>query len=208
LKPRVLIVDDEPLARQRVEDMLSEDGRFELIGQSGDGLSAARDILAQGDEVRYLVRREVRGRARAKRRDKARQLQDLARLRHLVEKGDQHQLLTRRPLPVAIPDAVSTPDESHCRTTVEMMRTGREAEAVRAAVEPVVRRVIDRVRVDHVDPADLVDHRLEAADIHHGVVVDGDADEVLNLFDKRRVGGVRGLDVAARDVRRQRVDLV
>ncbi len=46
MKPRALIVDDEPLARQRVEDLLVEDGRFIIAGRSGDGLQAATDILA------------------------------------------------------------------------------------------------------------------------------------------------------------------
>ncbi len=46
MNPRALIVDDEPLAQQRVEDLLNEAGRIEVIGRCGDGLKAVDQILA------------------------------------------------------------------------------------------------------------------------------------------------------------------
>ncbi|MEZ5445101.1 MAG: LytTR family DNA-binding domain-containing protein [Gammaproteobacteria bacterium] len=37
---RILIVDDEPLARERVRSLVAELGRDEVIGEAGDGLGA------------------------------------------------------------------------------------------------------------------------------------------------------------------------
>ena len=37
---RVLVVDDEPLARQRVEDLLAHEDRVELVGTAADGVAA------------------------------------------------------------------------------------------------------------------------------------------------------------------------
>lgn len=41
---RVLVVDDEPLARKRICDLLDEHPDFSVIGQCGDGLSALKAI--------------------------------------------------------------------------------------------------------------------------------------------------------------------
>ena len=40
MKIRTLIVDDEPLARQRVRLLLDEEPDVEVIGESGDGFDA------------------------------------------------------------------------------------------------------------------------------------------------------------------------
>ena len=41
---RVLIVDDEPLARQRLRHLLAEIPGTEVVGECGDGTDAARAI--------------------------------------------------------------------------------------------------------------------------------------------------------------------
>src|SRR5262245_1684870 len=45
---RTLIVDDEPLARDKLRAFLARHPEFELVGEAGDGLTAARRI----DEIR------------------------------------------------------------------------------------------------------------------------------------------------------------
>lgn len=42
MKYRILIVDDEPLARERLKRMLQEHGDFECVGETGDGDAALR----------------------------------------------------------------------------------------------------------------------------------------------------------------------
>jgi len=44
MKIRVLIVDDEPLARQRVRLLLGEEPDVEVIGESEDGFEAVDQI--------------------------------------------------------------------------------------------------------------------------------------------------------------------
>ncbi len=44
-KIRVLIIDDEPLARKRIRHLLEEDPSFETIGECEDGLSAVVRIM-------------------------------------------------------------------------------------------------------------------------------------------------------------------
>lgn len=53
-KVRVLIVDDEPLAREGVALMLQADSEVEVIGQCADGRSALREIRAQRPDLVLL----------------------------------------------------------------------------------------------------------------------------------------------------------
>jgi two-component system LytT family response regulator len=53
-KIRTLIVDDEPLARERIVDMLVGDSEVELIGECGDGLAAVAAIEAQKPDLLFL----------------------------------------------------------------------------------------------------------------------------------------------------------
>lgn len=53
-KVRVLIVDDEPLAREGVALLLRDDAEIEVIGQCGDGRSALREIRAQRPDLVLL----------------------------------------------------------------------------------------------------------------------------------------------------------
>lgn len=53
-KIRVLIVDDEPLARAGIETMLSADPEIEVIGLCGDGQSALAAIRAQKPDLVFL----------------------------------------------------------------------------------------------------------------------------------------------------------
>ncbi|MEJ7708532.1 MAG: LytTR family transcriptional regulator DNA-binding domain-containing protein [Pyrinomonadaceae bacterium] len=53
-KIRVLIVDDEPFARERVRQLLEGDADIEIIGECGDGLHAAALIKEQSPELLFL----------------------------------------------------------------------------------------------------------------------------------------------------------
>ena len=53
-KIRVLIVDDEPLAREGVETMLADDPEIEVVGRCADGQSALAAIRAQKPDLVFL----------------------------------------------------------------------------------------------------------------------------------------------------------
>ena len=53
-RTRVLIVDDHPLFRQGLRQLVEADNRFELIGESGDGTDALRRIETQQPDVAVL----------------------------------------------------------------------------------------------------------------------------------------------------------
>ena len=54
MKFRALIVDDEPLARQRVRLLLGEEPDVEVIGESGDGFEALDQIQATRPDLVFL----------------------------------------------------------------------------------------------------------------------------------------------------------
>ena len=51
---RVLVVDDEPLARQRVEDLLAHEERAELVGTAADGIAAVEAIRSLHPDLVFL----------------------------------------------------------------------------------------------------------------------------------------------------------
>jgi two-component system LytT family response regulator len=51
---RVLIVDDEPLAREAVRDFLLADGEFQVVGECQDGVEAIRSIAALVPDAVFL----------------------------------------------------------------------------------------------------------------------------------------------------------
>src|SRR5260221_5653280 len=51
---RVLVVDDEPLARERLRTLISEDAGFEVAGEAGDGVTAAQAIVALSPDLVFL----------------------------------------------------------------------------------------------------------------------------------------------------------
>ena len=51
---RVLIVDDEPLGRQRIADLLRKDRGVEIVGMIGDGVSAVEAIRASEPDLVFL----------------------------------------------------------------------------------------------------------------------------------------------------------
>jgi two-component system, LytTR family, response regulator len=53
-KIRTLIVDDEPLARERIVDMLVGDAEVAIIGECGDGLAAVAAIEAHKPDLVFL----------------------------------------------------------------------------------------------------------------------------------------------------------
>jgi two-component system LytT family response regulator len=54
MKIRALIVDDEPLARQRVRLLLGEESDVEVIGESEDGFEAVDEIQATKPDLIFL----------------------------------------------------------------------------------------------------------------------------------------------------------
>jgi two-component system LytT family response regulator len=53
-RTRVLIVDDEPLARERLRTLLEEEPAFELVGEAADGTTGAESILALQPDLVFL----------------------------------------------------------------------------------------------------------------------------------------------------------
>lgn len=54
VKIRVLVVDDEPLARERLRKLLENEPEIELIGECADGISALNAIRDQAPELVFL----------------------------------------------------------------------------------------------------------------------------------------------------------
>jgi two-component system, LytTR family, response regulator len=54
MKIRALIIDDEPLARQRVRLLLDEEPDVEIIGESADGFEAVDQIQATRPDIVFL----------------------------------------------------------------------------------------------------------------------------------------------------------
>jgi two-component system LytT family response regulator len=51
---RVVLVDDEPLARQRIEDLLAKEERVEIVGTAEDGEQAVEVIRAAQPDLVFL----------------------------------------------------------------------------------------------------------------------------------------------------------
>jgi|HubBroStandDraft_1064217.scaffolds.fasta_scaffold16784_2 two-component system LytT family response regulator len=53
-KPRILIVDDEPLARARIRTLLSDDPSVEVVGECANGIEALEAIRRERPEIVFL----------------------------------------------------------------------------------------------------------------------------------------------------------
>src|SRR5258708_14846416 len=51
---RVLIADDEPLARERLRTLLADEPGMEVVGEAVDGTSAPESILALNPDLVFL----------------------------------------------------------------------------------------------------------------------------------------------------------
>ena len=51
---RALIVDDEPLARDELADLLTETGRFTIVGRCGNAVEALQALRAERPDVLFL----------------------------------------------------------------------------------------------------------------------------------------------------------
>ena len=54
MKIRALIVDDEPLARQRIRLLLAEEPDMEVVGESGDGFEAVDRVQDTRPDLLFL----------------------------------------------------------------------------------------------------------------------------------------------------------
>ncbi|HEV2129508.1 MAG TPA: LytTR family DNA-binding domain-containing protein [Longimicrobiaceae bacterium] len=54
MKVRTLIVDDEPLARERIRSLLEEESDIEVVQECGDGKEAAEAILRERPDLVFL----------------------------------------------------------------------------------------------------------------------------------------------------------
>ena len=54
MKCRTLLVDDEPLARQRIRALLEGDPDIELVGECGDGQQAVESVLNLHPDLMFL----------------------------------------------------------------------------------------------------------------------------------------------------------
>src|SRR5687768_877118 len=54
MKVRALIVDDEPLARERLRDLLAEDAEVEVVGECADGAQAVALIRELAPDLVFL----------------------------------------------------------------------------------------------------------------------------------------------------------
>src|SRR5262245_12883876 len=51
---RVLIVDDEAVARRRIKRLLGAESNVAIVGECGDGASALRSIAAERPDIVFL----------------------------------------------------------------------------------------------------------------------------------------------------------
>ena len=51
---RVLVVADEPLARERLRTLLQEEPGFEVVGEASDGTAGAESIMALAPDLVFL----------------------------------------------------------------------------------------------------------------------------------------------------------
>src|SRR5438552_18917163 len=54
MKIRTLIVDDEPLARERIRTLLEDESDIELIGECDNGIAAVEAIREKGPDLVFL----------------------------------------------------------------------------------------------------------------------------------------------------------
>lgn len=54
MKIRVLIVDDEPLAREKIRDLLNNEDHFETIGEAANGLEAVSAVKEKSPDLVFL----------------------------------------------------------------------------------------------------------------------------------------------------------
>src|SRR5688500_17812244 len=51
---RVLIADDEPLARERIRDLLADQADIAVVGESGDGAATAQALRRLSPDLLFL----------------------------------------------------------------------------------------------------------------------------------------------------------
>ena len=54
MKIRALIVDDEPLAREKIRTLLQDDPAIDIVGECGDGRTAASAIVENDPDIVFL----------------------------------------------------------------------------------------------------------------------------------------------------------
>ena len=54
LRPRAIVIDDEPLGRKRIRSLLARDNRIDVIAECADGASAVEAVRAMGPDLIFL----------------------------------------------------------------------------------------------------------------------------------------------------------
>ena len=134
---RVLIVDDEPLARRRLRTILSKHPDVEVVGEAGSGVTAVTAVAEHSPDV-MLLDIQMPG-------------QDgFGVIKSLVEKRDRAEARARKPLPVVI--FITAHDEHAVRAfdvqALDYVLKPVTAERVLAAVDRAIARLGESRRAD------------------------------------------------------------
>ena len=180
---RAFIVDDEPLARRRLRSLLSRQEDVELVGEAGDGPSAAARLTAVRPDVVFLDIRipELDGFAL---------LDALGDLRPAVVFVTAHDEYALRAFDVNALDYLLKPfDESRLREAVRRARAALSSPpATRLAL-----RTDGRMTLLDVDAVDWVEAADNYVCVHAGGtthVVRGTLAELAARLDPRRFARV------------------
>lgn len=163
MKIRTLIVDDEPLARDRLRSLLAAEDSVEIIGECGSGTDAIAAIRRDSPDLVFLDM-HMPG---------CDGLQVLAELpegrRPAIVFATAHERFAVDAFDVAAVDYLLKPfDRDRFRTALrraaEHLKREREPGAAPSLVPPAEERITVKAdgRIVFLDPADIV--RVEAAD--------------------------------------------
>jgi two-component system, LytTR family, response regulator len=180
---RSLIVDDEPLARRRLRSMLSRQEDVELVGEAGDGPSAAARLMEVRPDVVFLDIRipELDGFAL---------LDALGEVRPAVVFVTAHDEYALRAFDVNALDYLLKPfDENRLREAVRRARAALSAPPLRR----LALRTDGRMTLLDVDAVDWVEAADNYVCVHAGGathVVRGTLAELAARLDPRRFARV------------------
>jgi two-component system, LytTR family, response regulator len=152
---RVLIADDEPLARERLRMLLERHAGYEVVGESEDGAATVAAIAELRPDVVLLDIRmpELSGIEVAEALDAARGAGGHAPAVVFVTAYEEH---ARRAFDVHAVDYLLKPVDrerlARALERVEARRAARGASASPAAIDPALRAFLDTLRAERAYP--------------------------------------------------------